>query len=100
MVKQYGKSDREVKSDKPRATPEEVEDFHQNSDLDSRPEAQHHTLGPGSSQAAAGNHRHDGGDSELLLTGSTLTGSRGGNVALVSVIQALVKLGARDTTTP
>lgn len=34
-----------------------------------------------------------------LLAGVTLTGSRGGNIALLSVIQALVALGATDSTT-
>lgn len=80
------------------ATSEEVDKFHQSSDLDSRPEAQHHTLGPGLNQAAPGSHRHDGGDSELLLVGVTLNGSRGGNLALPSIIGALVRLGARDQT--
>ena len=78
---------------------EEVTTFHQNADTDSRKEAIHHTLGPGSNQAASGDHRHRGGDSEPLLAGITFTGSRGGNVALLSVIQALVALGATDSTT-
>lgn len=76
-----------------------VEDFHTNADTDTRPESLHHTLGPGNTQAAPGNHTHDGGNSELLLTGVTITGSRGGNVALVSIIGALVRLGAVDSTT-
>lgn len=99
-VKQYGQSDREVTPDKPKATPDEVEEFHQNSDLDSRLEAQHHTLGAGPTQAAPGDHLHDGGSSSLLLTGVTITGSRGGNLALPSIISALVRLGARDQSTP
>jgi len=99
-VKQYGESERNVEQDKPNPTADEVDAFHQNSDLDSRSEAQHHTLGPGPSQAAPGNHRHDGGDSELLLTGVTITGSRGGNTSLPSIIGALVRLGAKDQSTP
>lgn len=84
----------------PYPSAETVEDFHTNSDVNSRKEAQHHTLGPGEFQSAQGSHNHRGGDSVLLLAGVTLTGSRGGNVALVSVIQALVALGATDSTTP
>lgn len=77
---------------------EEVEDFHTNADVDTRIESIHHTLGPGASQASPGNHVHDGGTSPLLLTGFTLTGSRGGNTALVSIIACLVRLGATDST--
>lgn len=84
----------------PFPTSEQVDDFHTNSDVNSRKEAQHHTLGPGQFQASPGAHNHRGGDSSLLLAGVTLSGSRGGNVALVSVIQALVALGATDSTTP
>lgn len=80
-------------------TAEEVEDFHTNADVDTRIESIHHTLGPGATQAAPGNHLHDGGTSPLLLTGFTLTGSRGGNTALVSIIACLVRLGATDSTT-
>lgn len=78
---------------------DKVSDFHTNSDVDTRREAQHHTLGPGPAQATAGDHIHDGGDSQLLLTGLTITGSRGGNVAMVGVIACLVRLGATDSST-
>lgn len=78
---------------------EQVAQFHQNADTDTRGEAIHHTLGPGSAQATAGDHKHRGGDSSLLLDGLTITGSRGGNVALLSVIQCLVALGATDSST-
>lgn len=44
----------------------DVTAFHQNSDLDGSPKAQHHTLGPGPNQAAAGNHSHDAGGSSAL----------------------------------
>lgn len=80
-------------------TAEEVDRLHQNADTDSRAEAIHHTLGVGDNQAAKGSHNHRGGDSVQLLGGITLTGSRGGNIALLSVIQALVALGATDSTT-
>lgn len=84
----------------PKPTSAELDDFHTNDDLDSRKEAHHHTLGPGANQAAAGNHRHDGGDSELLISGNVITGSRGGNAAVASMISILVQLGAVDNTTP
>ena len=99
-VKRYG-SDKQAPSvaqGGAPATAEEVEQLHTNADTDIRRESIHHTLGAGASQAAPGDHRHDGGDSALLLEGVTLSGSRGGNVALVSIIQALVKLGATDST--
>lgn len=80
-------------------TAEEVERLHTNADTDSRKEAVHHTVGPGENQAASGSHNHRGGDSVQLLAGVTLTGSRGGNIALLSVVQALVALGATDSTT-
>lgn len=80
-------------------TADEVETLHTNADTDSRKEAIHHTTGPGENQASPGNHSHRGGDSVQLLSGITLTGSRGGNIALLSVIQAMVALGATDSTT-
>lgn len=88
-------------ADKPNEKPEAqvVDDFHTNSDADLRPESLHHTLGPGENQAASGGHRHRGGDSELLLRGLTITGSRGGNAALLSIIGILVDLGATDQST-
>ena len=81
-------------------TAEEVTRQHTNADTDSRKEAIHHTTGIGDNQASPGNHNHRGGDSVLLLQGITLTGSRAGNIALLSVIQALVALGATDSTSP
>lgn len=78
---------------------ETVEKIHQYDDADVRAESHHHTLGAGSFQAAAGSHRHRGGDSELLLSGTTISGSRGSATAMVSVIAALVTLGATDSTT-
>lgn len=99
----YGsKGTQETASDgnsNPKPAANVVDDFHTNSDLDTRPESQHHTLGPGDSQASPGNHQHDGGTSPLLLTGFTISGSRGGNTALPSLIACLVRLGATDSTT-
>lgn len=80
--------------------PRVVSDFHNNSDVDQDKEAQHHTLGYGPNQASPGSHNHRGSDSVLLLGEVELTGSRGGNTALASVIAALVELGAKDSTTP
>lgn len=77
-----------------------VDDFHENSDVDSRAEAQHHTLGPNPNQAASGNHTHDGGDSSLLLEGQTISGSRDTDAWRISVNAILVRLGAVDNSTP
>ena len=77
----------------------QVDDFHEQSDLNTRSEAQHHTLGPSQNQAAPGNHNHDGGTSIPLWEGNTISGSRGGNMALSSVIAILVQKGAVDATT-
>lgn len=91
-----------AKTDKPSA--KDVLDFHTNSDKDGSPQAQHHSLGPTANQAAAGNHTHDGGQSAALtalMEGITVTGSRGGNAALASLLTALANtFGLKDTTTP
>lgn len=84
----------------PKPTAKEVNEFHEKSDKDGGPKAQHHTLGPSPNQASPGNHTHDGGTSPSLLEGSVLSGSRGGNAALPSIIAALVQLGATDNTVP
>ncbi len=99
-IKQYGKSENRVdpmSSTKP--TTEEVERFHTNSDVDLRAESQHHTLGSSPSQAAAGNHTHDGGDSPLILEGLSITGSRADDTWRLSVNALLVRLGATDNST-
>ena len=98
-IKQYGTSANKsdpTKASKP--TTEEVEDFHTNSDVDLRAEAQHHTLGPAPSQASPGNHNHDGGSSPLILDGYAITGSRGSDAWRLSVNALLVRLGADDNT--
>lgn len=77
----------------------EVAKFHTNADTDGRAQSAHHTLGYGATQASPGNHTHDGGTSKLILEGDTITGAKGGNTALASVIALLVKLGASDVTT-
>lgn len=77
-----------------------VAEFHRNSDLDTRPEAQHHSTGNGSNQGAYGNHIHDGQRGLLLLEGVTFTGSRSNNTAdiLNQIMNALVPLGATNAT--
>lgn len=87
------------RKDKPSA--KELLDFHTHDDVDGGPKSHHHTLGPAPNQAAAGDHSHDGGSSAKIypLEGITISGSRGGNAALASVISALVQLGATDVTT-
>lgn len=76
-----------------------VNEFHSNDDVDKDSNAHHHTLGAGANQASPGPHRHDGTDSVSLLEGFELSGSKGGNLAVGSIIQALVQLGATDNTT-
>ena len=83
----------------PKPSSQAVSDFHENSDLDSRAEAQHHTLGPNPNQASPGNHRHDGGDSALLLEGQVISGSRSTDAWRISVNAILVRLGASDNST-
>lgn len=77
-----------------------VERFHKNAAVDTRAEDMHHTLGPTSTQASPGDHTHNGGDSALLLEGVTLTGSKSAPATMwPSIINALVRLGAKDSTT-
>lgn len=79
---------------------EQVEKLHLNADTDTRKESIHHTLGPRGTQAAPGDHTHNGSDSLLLLTGSTISGSRASSTSIMpSVIAALVRLGATDSST-
>ena len=77
-----------------------VAKFHANSDVDAGNLSQHHTLGSFPGQAAPGPHTHDGGTSKQLMEGVTLTGAKGGNVALANLITALAAaLGFTDNTT-
>lgn len=82
-----------------RPAPRVVDEFHVNSDVDRDKEAQHHTIGTGNAQAASGSHSHNGSDSVLLLDGLEITGARGGNTAILSIILALERLGAKNSTT-
>lgn len=92
-------SDPKVKQEDPSPPVDVVNAFHKNASVDTRPEDIHHRIGPGPNQAASGQHRHNGSDSPLLLEGVVITGSRGGNSSVLSIIQALVRLGATDSTT-
>lgn len=93
-----------IKNEKRPAGPEprEVNLFHSRSDCDSSTGAQHHTLGIKHDQAAIGDHNHDGKGSRKIGAGLglTLTGSKGGNVALANL---LIMLGSvmdfTDSTT-
>lgn len=76
-----------------------VNEFHSNDDVDKDANAHHHTLGSGSNQAASGAHRHDGSDSIPLLEGYELSGSIASGAATLSIINALVQLGATNNTT-
>ena len=80
--------------------PQVVNQFHSRSDVDSHWGAQHHTIGIKHDQASAGDHTHDGKNSRFLMEDVTITGSKGGNVALANLITALAeKLGFTDGTT-
>lgn len=81
-------------------TPKEVARFHTNADTDGNEGSIHHTLGARKGQAAPGDHAHRGGTSVLLLQGTNISGSRASGAALISVIAALVELGAEDITVP
>jgi len=94
--RRYGSDKQEKGNPKPDA--QAVQDFHTNSDVDVTKESQHHSLGPLPTQAAPGDHTHNGADSPRLLESIVITGSKGGNAALASVISALVKLGATDNS--
>lgn len=75
-----------------------VNKFHENDDVDSSQTAHHHTIGLRQDQVSSGAHTHDGKNSRKILKGTTITGSRASGAALVSVIDALEKLGATDNT--
>jgi len=81
-------------------TAEQVEELHRNADTDVRRESLHHTLGPRGTQAAAGDHTHNGSDSSPLLGGLTISGSRSSSASITpSIIAALVRLGITDSST-
>ena len=87
------------RDENPKPPAQAVDDFHTNSDVDARAESLHHTLGPNPTQASPGDHRHDGGDSALILEGETISGSRATDAWRISVNALLVRLGATDNST-
>jgi hypothetical protein len=94
----------EIKEDAKPATPEprEVNLFHSRSDVDASTFAQHHTLGIKHNQASTGDHIHDGASSRKIGQGLGLvvTGSKGGNAALASLLVQLAKvIEFTDSTT-
>lgn len=75
---------------------------HQRSDVDSSRRSQHHTLGTSRNQSSPGDHVHDGVNGRKLglyqmdpantgkaIPSLTLTGAKGGNVALTNLIAML-----------
>lgn len=85
----YGPIKGEKKSPFPPAR--DVNLFHTNSDVDDSVFAAHHTLGIKHNQAATGDHVHDGTSSRKIGAGMSLsvTGAKGGNVALTNLINML-----------
>lgn len=98
-----GRTVLEPKTKEPDASPPTrvVTEFHKNASVDTKGEDMHHTLGINPAQASPGGHRHRGGDSELLLTEFTISGSKATNPAavLATIIPCLTALGAKDATT-
>lgn len=75
-------------------TPLQVAQLHRQADTDALPSAAHHTLGPSGTQASPGNHKHDGNQSRKLYDPpGSVTGSRGGNAALASLLTVLASQG-------
>lgn len=82
--------------------PRDVGLIHQRSDVDSSVNSQHHTLGIGHNQSAPGDHNHDGRASRKIGQGlgMTITGAKGSNAALASLITELKKvMDINDQTT-
>lgn len=80
----------------------DVTSLHTRDDCDSGPHSHHHTLGYGRNNASPGDHIHDGVTSKLIGNGMGLsvTGSKGGNVALANLLTMLKKIIVfTDTTT-
>jgi len=83
-------------------TARQVGEFHTKADTDGSTSAMHHTLGISHNQASPGDHSHDGQTSRLIGSGRkiTITGAKGGNAALASLIAALKQvMDLTDNTT-
>lgn len=82
--------------------PQDVNLLHTRSDIDSAAHAAHHSIGTSRNQASAGDHIHDGTSSKLIGNGMGLaiSGAKGGNAALASLISMLQKvISFTDNTT-
>jgi len=103
VLRKFGRDRRDpeqkTKDSDPYPSTKEVQDAHRNASVDTRTTDIHHTLGSRPTQASPGNHVHNGSDAPLLLQGVSITGSKGGNAAVASIISALTRLGATDNTT-
>lgn len=80
----------------------QVNELHTKADVDASTGSFHHTLGIGHNQASPGDHSHDGQTSRLIGQGRkiAINGSRGGNAALLSLINALKQvMDLTDNTT-
>lgn len=75
----------------PAPDPRDVNFFHTRADTDSGTGSMHHTLGTGHNQGSYGDHNHDGSNSRLLAynRGLTISGAKGGNAAVASIIAML-----------
>lgn len=105
QLDKYGRSRRDpepkTRQEDPSPPNQVVELFHKNASIDTQGSDIHHTLGISPNQAAKGSHDHSGGpNGKLILEGYTLTGSKASpSTVLPSIIAALVRLGAKDSTT-
>lgn len=94
----------EIKTERndPSPSPRDVNFFHTRADTDTGPSSIHHTLGIGRNQASPGDHVHDGKASRKVGTGLnlTVTGAKGGNAALTSLLAMLANvISFTDSTT-
>lgn len=86
----------------PAPNPKQISFFHSRSDVDTSQFAQHHTIGIKHNQACAGDHVHDGKSSRKIGVGLALSvsGSKGGNAALASLLTMLGQIiDFTDSTT-
>lgn len=86
----------------PTPSPREVNIFHTRSDVDTSSTAQHHTIGIKHDQASPGDHFHNGQNSRKIGQGMGLvvTGAKGGNAALTSLLAQLGQvIDFTDSTT-
>lgn len=87
----------------PGLTPKQVASVHARSDVDNNVGSLHHTLGVKHTQAAAGDHIHNGIGSLKLGTrqGNSVTGSRSSGAAMASLLLMLGNIiEFTDNTTP